>query len=144
MKPPNCSVPNYFFTLHSTIAGMGSLLARPEHGITWQFLPGHCSVWPGVVCPRNKPASQSGVVPSQYRGETKSYLRENELYVWVKSCTTGTGQSYLAGESRLTGNRAGPCDTGIFQNKLLAVHQNTHSYHISSTLSAPYFPFKYC
>ena len=99
-------------------------------------------VWPGVVCPSNKPASQPGVVPSQYRGETKSYLRENELYVGVKSCTSGTGQSYLAGERRLTGNRAGPCDTGIFPKKLLAVHQITHSYHISPTLSGPYFPFK--
>ena len=30
MKPPNCSAPNYFFTLHSTSAG----IARPEHGIS--------------------------------------------------------------------------------------------------------------
>ena len=31
---------------------------------------------------------------------------------------------------------------GIFPKKLLAVHQITHSYHISPTLSGPYFPFK--
>jgi hypothetical protein len=42
----------------------------------------------------------------------------------------------------LTGNRVGTFDTRIFRKKLLAAHQNTHSYHIRTTFPSPYLPFK--
>ena len=48
-----------------------------------------CSHW-------NKPASQSGVVPSLHRGETKSYFRENELYIRVQSCMYRHGRVVLS------------------------------------------------
>ena len=52
---------------------------------TWctPILVSSVSVWPAVDCP----PSLSGVVPSLHGGETKSYSRENESYVGVKSCT---------------------------------------------------------
>ena len=99
-------------------------------------------IWPEVVFTEtSRPASPELSPVCTEAKPSRTYAKMSCMLGYKVVCT-GTGQLYLAGESRLTGNCAALCDTGISHQNLLAAHQNTHSYHIRLTLPGPYLPFK--